>query len=115
MHSSQWILTEDQFMKPAYRISPFSTASIGLNSSHPRSDLADDYFAARYPGYSASWTMKGRGAIALALADLALKPNSVVTILTTSGNTYVSGCVTREIERFASGIARSQTIRTPYW
>lgn len=100
MHSSQWILTEDQFMKPAYRISPFSTASIGLNSSHPRSDLADDYFAARYPGYSVSWTMKGRGAIALALADLALKPNSVVTILTTSGNTYVSGCVTREIERF---------------
>ena len=42
---------------------------------------------------------KGRSAIDLALSLLNLEPSDVVTVLTTSGNYYVSSCVTRTIEK----------------
>ena len=41
---------------------------------------------------------KARYAITAALEDLHLQKEDVVTILTTSGNFYVSGCVTKAIE-----------------
>lgn len=41
---------------------------------------------------------KARHAITVALQDLHLQKEDVVTILTTSGNFYVSGCVTKAIE-----------------
>lgn len=41
---------------------------------------------------------KARYAITVALEDLHLQKDDVVTILTTSGNFYVSGCVTKAIE-----------------
>ena len=41
---------------------------------------------------------KARYTITVALEDLYLKKEDVVTILTTSGNFYVSGCVTKAIE-----------------
>lgn len=41
---------------------------------------------------------KARYAITTALEDLLLQKDDVVTILTTSGNYYVSGCVTKAIE-----------------
>lgn len=42
---------------------------------------------------------KARYAITAALEDLQLQKDDVVTILTTSGNFYVSGCVTKAIEQ----------------
>ena len=42
---------------------------------------------------------KARYAITAALEDLHLQKEDVVTILTTSGNFYVSGCVTKAIEQ----------------
>ena len=41
---------------------------------------------------------KARNAISAAITDLGLQRDDVVTILTTSGNYYVSGCVTKAIE-----------------
>lgn len=42
---------------------------------------------------------KARYAIVAALEDLHLQKEDVVTVLTTSGNFYVSGCVTKAIEQ----------------
>ncbi len=44
-------------------------------------------------------TSSGRHALALVLADAGLGCDDTVTILTTTGNTYVSGCVTHAIGR----------------
>lgn len=49
-------------------------------------------------GQHVSFHVKARDAIVVALNDLHLKSDDVVTILTTSGNFYVSGCVTKSIE-----------------
>jgi hypothetical protein len=45
------------------------------------------------------FTECGKEGIALALKALMLRPDECVTIFTTTGNLYVSGCVTREIEK----------------
>lgn len=42
-------------------------------------------------------TTSGRHALAMVLADARLTRDDTVTILTTTGNTYVSGCVTQSI------------------
>lgn len=46
------------------------------------------------------YTERGRAAIHQALSYYSLKPDDIVTIFTTSGNYYISSCVTNEIERF---------------
>ena len=50
-------------------------------------------------GRPGTLTFSGRHALALVLADAGLGPEDTVTILTTTGNTYVSGCVTQTIGR----------------
>lgn len=44
-------------------------------------------------------TLSGRHALSLVLVDAGLRPGDTVTILTTTGNSYVSGCVTQTIGR----------------
>jgi hypothetical protein len=44
-------------------------------------------------------TSSGRHALALVLADIGLGPDDTITIRTTTGNSYVSGCVTHTIGR----------------
>jgi hypothetical protein len=51
-------------------------------------------------GRPGALTFSGRHALALVLADAGLGPDDTVTILTSTGNSYVSGCVTRTIGRF---------------
>ncbi len=51
-------------------------------------------------GYHAIIEEKGRSAISHSLSALGVQKDDLVTILTTSGNYYVSGCVTKEIEKF---------------
>ena len=48
------------------------------------------------------YTLNGREAIRLALGHYNLLPEDVVTIMTTSGNSYISNCVTSEIEKFCT-------------
>lgn len=59
-------------------------------------DFLQDYC---HDGYTATIELKGRSAIARSLKCLNLHSDDVITILTTSGNSYVSGCVTNEIEK----------------
>lgn len=99
MHSCKWLLTDDTFMKPSYRISPFTTGSIAANSQCQQDATADEYFSTLLGSYQQTWVSKAREAIALALVDLSLTPDDTVTIITTSQNRYVSGCVTKAIEQ----------------
>lgn len=99
MPQPEWWLGADSFMRPSYRISPFSTASMVENRHAPAAENTEAWMQLRFPTMQFNWTQRGSEAIALALQDLALKYDDVVTILTTTGNRYVSGCVTRAIEQ----------------
>lgn len=95
-----FIINPDPYSLPAYRIGPFRTHDLSINHSLPDSDLIDEYFNERFLGRDYIYTENGRKAINLALQFYKLKIDDVVTIVTTSGNFYISGCVTNEIEKF---------------
>jgi len=95
-----FILSPDPFLMPAYRISPFTTADIRINNCLPDSDLINEYLIERFGFGKFVYTLNGRDAINMAISHYDLKEDDVVTILTTSENFYISGCVTKEIEKF---------------
>lgn len=94
-----FVLNPDQFYSPSFRISPFRTEDITDNLQLPRSATAVEHLNHRFQGRRWRFTACGKEGIALALEALKLGPGDCVTILTTTGNLYVSGCVTREIEK----------------
>lgn len=81
---------------PSIRISPFTENDLGMADFDTKS--ATEYLKNRFNNYCL--TIKARDAIFLALSYYELKKDDVVTILTTSGNYYISSCVTKEIEKF---------------
>jgi len=95
-----FILNPDPYSLPTYRIGPFRTVDMTINHKLPDSDVIEDYLRERFKGKKYFYTENGRRAINIALSALSLKPNDVITILTTTGNFYISGCVTKEIEKF---------------
>lgn len=96
---SGFVLYPDEFYSPSYRISPFRTEDVADNLRLPQSTAALEALDRRFAGRSWRYTESGKEGIALALESLALKPDDCVTILTTTSNLYISGCVTREIEK----------------
>lgn len=78
---------------PAIRISPLDLSSMTHEERVP--DVHEVFGTER----CVSLHRKARYAITAALEDMHLQKDDVVTILTTSGNYYVSGCVTRAIEQ----------------
>jgi hypothetical protein len=95
-----FILNPDPYSLPAYRIGPFRTSDLSINHCLPDNDLVDDYFNERFGHNKYEYVKNGRQAINIALGYYKLKEEDVVTILTTTNNFYISGCVTREIEKF---------------
>jgi hypothetical protein len=95
-----FIINPDPYSLPNYRIGPFRTMDLSINHWLPDSDLIDDYFSDRFRNKKFIYTENGRKAINLALGFYNLKKDDIVTILTTTGNFYISGCVTTEIEKF---------------
>jgi len=95
-----FVLNPDPYSLPSYRIGPFRTKDLAVNAALPDDDRIDDYFNDRFSGSRYQYTHNGRDAIHLALSYYKLKQDDVVTILTTSNNFYISGCVTKEIEKF---------------
>jgi len=93
----------DKYLLPAYRLSPFSTSDISKNNRLKETDdswLCDDYFTGRFQGRQYIYTHNGRVALNKALNHYSLQKDDVVTIYTTTGNKYISSCVTSEIEKF---------------
>ncbi|WP_430809886.1 MULTISPECIES: DegT/DnrJ/EryC1/StrS family aminotransferase [unclassified Carboxylicivirga] len=97
-----FIINPDPYSLPCYRIGPFRTKDVAINHCLPDDNTIDKYFNERFDGRKFTYTENGRQAINFALQCLNLQKDDVVTILTTSGNFYISGCVTREIEKFCN-------------
>jgi len=95
-----FIINPDSYLLPAYRISPFRTEDISNNNKLSYKHSIDDYFKDRFQQENFSYFSNGRAAINEALTNYELHIDDVVSILTTSGNLYISGCVTAEIEKF---------------
>ena len=95
-----FVLYPDPYSLPTYRIGPFQTKDISINQLLPDLDRIDDYFHERFGDLRFTYTYNGREAIHLALKYYKLSGNDIVTILTSSGNFYISSCVTNEIEKF---------------
>lgn len=95
-----FVLKPDPYLLPTYRISPFQTKDIHTNNQLPDSNSIDDYFNNRFKGQHYHYLQNGRKAIHIALQQYQFQPDDVVTIFTTSGNFYISSCVTKEIEKF---------------
>ena len=97
------VTVPDKYLLPAYRLSPFSTSDISKNNRLEETDdhwLCDDYFTNRFRGRQFVYTQNGRVALNRALNYYRLEQDDVVTIYTTTGNKYISNCVTSEIEKF---------------
>lgn len=87
---------------PDYKISPFNTNSVALNKSLRNSNKIYRYLNDRFGIDNWVLSSNGREAIFLALSDLELSKSDYITIFTTSGNSYISSCVTNEIEKFCN-------------
>ncbi len=97
-----FILNPDPYLLPSYLISPFRTVDIAINNQLPEDSHIDKYFKNRFKNENFTYTLTGRSAINKSLQHYNLQPDDVVTILTTSNNFYISGCVTEEIEKFCT-------------
>lgn len=95
-----FIINPDKYSLPAYRIGPFTTRDVAFNHQLPVRNDIDSYLETRFSGKPFAFTKNGRSAISEALAHYKLQREDVVTILTTTENFYISGCVTTEIEKF---------------
>lgn len=87
---------------PSYRISPFMEDFVLPNrrrSQNPSSGNIYRYFNRLFPEKSVQLTPDGRSAIRRAIEILRLEKDDCVTIITTTNNFYISGCVTQEIEK----------------
>lgn len=94
-----FVFDPDEYYSPSYRISPFRTSDIAHNKMLPTTSGSPESFKERFGEKEWVFTKSGKHAIALALQALDCGREDNVTILTTSGNKYISGCVTREIEK----------------
>lgn len=95
-----FVINPDPYSLPCYRIGPFQTRDLAINHNLTDSDFINDYFNERFKNREYLYTENGRKAINIALSHYNLQEDDVVSILTTSGNFYISGCVTNEIEKF---------------
>ena len=96
-----FILNPQIDYSPSYKISPFTNNFIQniKESSEDKKDVFTNYIAQRFKK-NFLLTSNGKNALRIALKSLNVRSDSTVTILTTSGNTYVSKCVTDVIEEF---------------
>jgi len=97
---NQFVINPEKFRIPQYYISPFSTDCIATNYKILQSGLFVNHdLLAHYFGNFICFE-SGKSALYHALSYYQLSENDEVYIITTSGNHYISGCVTGEIEKF---------------
>jgi len=97
-----FILNPDKYLRPEYRISPFRTSDIAFNNTLTFDNYIDEYFNKRFGLNKYIYTVNGREALNISLRNYQLQKDDIVTIFTTSGNYYISNCVTDEINKFCN-------------
>lgn len=85
-------------IEPHIRLSPFIYTDLDRQNEQVDEQVAERRLL-EHIGRPCAPTSSGRHALALVLADAGLRPDDTVTILTSTGNSYVSGCVTSTIGR----------------
>lgn len=97
---SNFVLPPDfgAMIRPHIPISPFVYSDLDLAKNDIDEDEAEQRLQ-EHLGRKFALTSSGRHALSLVLSDAGVGPDDTVTILTTTGNTYVSGCVTQTIGR----------------
>ncbi len=94
-----FIINPNAFLLPSFGMTPFKTEFVASNHLLPEDNECENYFDVRFGKGKWHFTSNGREAIKVALKKYNLDKNSLVTILTTSENFYISSCVTLEIEK----------------
>lgn len=94
-----FVINPASYWLPSYRISPYSTSFNSVNYKIFNEGKIDLEVIKSDFGENFIPTHSGRAAISLALGHYNLLPTDEVLILTTSGNKYISSCVTTEIEK----------------
>ena len=97
------IISHNIIIDAAEELVPFvSIAALDRKNFCPKllseTPKIDKYLKQRF-GKNYSICKKAREGIVIVLRELNLGPNDVVTILTTTGNSYISGCVTKAIDQ----------------
>jgi hypothetical protein len=95
----KFIIDSEKNYRQKHNISPFS--SFVEHTDHLKGNF-ESFISSFFPDKKICLTLSGKKAISLALGQLNLGKEDCVTIFTTSGNRYISGCVTREIEKFCN-------------
>lgn len=107
--SSGYVVNGDPYYSPSISLSPFSALSqrtFGAISDRGLSVLEELFVDTPW-----IFVESGRSAIELAICDLGLRADDEVWIQTSSGNSYVSRCVTETISKFC-GWSMSQSSKT---
>ena len=99
--TDNFVLDPQADYRPHYRIGPFGNTDLGVNLrlSDAGSEF-DTYFSRRFPDRHLLLTRNGKSALRQTLSGMGLSQNDKVAILTTTGNRYISKCVTSVIEEF---------------
>lgn len=102
-----FVINPDSYLIPSYRISPFTTFGIVRNKNIDLkySIVAKEYFDKRFGKGNWIITKDGKRAIEIALMLLNLPLNCKASIFTPSGNKYISGCVTKILEKYCESWA----------
>ena len=95
-----YIINPSDFRAGSLYISPFNSNYISKNQELWSRSYVNSNPVLKFEKKELSITESATKALELALNDLNLKPEDEVWIITTSGNRYISGCVTRTIEKF---------------
>lgn len=95
-----FVLNPNEYLLPAYGISPFSSHDLTKNCEMVADHTIDLYFQDRFNSNNYAYFYNGSAAINKSLSHYNLNKEDVITILTTSENFYISSCVTKEIEKF---------------
>ena len=99
---NNFVINVPEYLLPSYRISPFRTTDICKNKNIEKVGNTDpkEYLVSRFLGKKAHITDSGRSALGTSLGMLELEIDDIVTIFTTTNKSYISGCVTSEIEKY---------------
>ncbi|SHE69963.1 DegT/DnrJ/EryC1/StrS family aminotransferase [Chryseobacterium takakiae] len=107
------IIYPESFRQPSFFISPFSTADLEKNAMIVKDCSCNENTIKKYNSFFGKheYFLSGKEAINKALSHYLLQKEDEVLILTTTANSYVSSCVTKEIEKFCTW-SRQKTDKT---